>query len=79
MQEASLAIKNTYNGSWIIDYLDPNYRFEKQGEPVEANAPILIRHCPTSHYLGADLNKIKNDFGTEYEVCVNSFATKNRS
>jgi len=25
------------------------------------------------------LNKIKNDFGTEYEVCVHSFATKNRS
>lgn len=29
--------------------------------------------------MAADLNKIKNDFGTEYEVCVNSFATKNRS
>ena len=39
----------------------------------------MIRHCQTSHYLAADLNKIKNDFGTEYEVCVHSFATKNRS
>lgn len=59
--------------------MDPNYRFEKQGEPVEANAPLLIRHCATSHYLAADLNKIKNDFGNEYEVCVKSHSTKNRS
>eukprot|EP00347_Sterkiella_histriomuscorum_P021558 403333558 len=78
-QEASLSVTESYNGTWVIDYMDPNYRFEKQGEPVEANAPILIRHCSTSHYLAADLNKIKNDFGQEYEVCVNSFATKNRS
>jgi hypothetical protein len=78
-QDASFASADSYTGTWVIDYLDPNFRFEKQGEPVEANAPILIRHCSTSHYLAADMNKIKNDFGTEYEVCVNSFATKNRS
>jgi hypothetical protein len=78
-QEASFAVQDSYNGTWIIDYLDPNFRFEKQGEPVEANAPLLIRHCGTSHYLSADLNKLKNDFGTEFEVCVKSFATKNRS
>lgn len=29
--------------------------------------------------MAADLNKIKNDYGNEFEVCVNSFATKNRS
>jgi len=29
--------------------------------------------------LAADNNRIKNDFGTEFEVCVNSFCTKNRS
>ena len=28
-QEASLNAKKSYNGTWIIDYLDPNYRFEK--------------------------------------------------
>lgn len=41
--------------------------------------PILIRHAATSHYLAADLAKLKTDFGDECEVCVNSFATKNRS
>ena len=63
----------------MIDYLDPNFRFEKQGEPVQANDPILIRHCATSHYLASDLKKIKNEFGQENEVSVNSFASKNRS
>ena len=28
-QEASLTIKNSFYGTWIIDYLDPNYRYEK--------------------------------------------------
>ena len=41
--------------------------------------PILLRHSPTSHYLASDLVKYRNDFGTEFEVCVNSFATKNKS
>ena len=69
---------NNY-GTWIIDHIDPNFRFEKQGEPVRIGDPILIRHGPTSHYLAADTVKYKNDFGTEFEVSVNSFATKNKS
>lgn len=79
-QEASLTTKDvTFKNSWIIDHIDPNFRFEKQGTPVEVNDPILIRHLATNHYLASDLNKIKNDFGTEYEVFVHSFASKNRS
>jgi hypothetical protein len=79
-QEASLTTKDVpINSTWIIDYLDPNFRFEKQGSPVEVNDPILIRHLGTNHYLASDLNKLKNDFGSEYEVFVHSFASKNRS
>ena len=74
-----MSSKESYNGTWVIDYLDPNFRFEKQGEPVQANDPLLIRHCATSQYLGSDLKKVKNEFGQEFEVSVNSFATKNRS
>ena len=69
---------NNY-GIWIIDHIDPNFRFEKQGEPVRVGDPILIRHGPTSHYLASDSVKYKNDFGTEFEVMVNSFSTKNKS
>ncbi len=79
-QEANLTTKDVpYNNTWVIDYLDPNFRFEKQGTPVECNDPILIRHVATNHYLATDFNKLKNDFGTEYEVFVHSFASKNRS
>jgi hypothetical protein len=78
-QEASFSTKQSYSGTWIIDYLDPNFRFEKQGEIIQYNDPILIRHASTSHYLASDKNKLQNDFGSEYELCVNSFASKNRS
>ena len=79
-QEAFLTTKDVaFNNSWIIDSIDPNFRFEKQGTPVECNDPILIRHVATNHYLSSDMNKIKNDFGTEYEVCVHSYSSKNRS
>lgn len=79
-QEVSLTTKdNLFNNTWIIDFLDPNFRFEKQGTPVEVNDPVLIRHLSTNAYLSADLNKIKNDFGTEFEVSVHNFSSKNRS
>jgi len=79
-QEASLTTKDVpINSTWVIDYIDPNFRFEKQGSPVEVNDPILIRHLGTNHYLATDFNKIKNDFGVEYETLVQSFASKNRS
>jgi len=79
-QEASLTTKDVaFNNTWIIDHIDPNYRFEKQGTPIEVNDPILIRHLATNHYLASDFNKIKNDFGVENEVFVHSFASKNRS
>ena len=44
-QEASLHSKDTFNSVWIIESLNPNDRFERQGEAVKAGEPILIRHC----------------------------------
>ena len=46
---------------------------------MQIGDPILIRHSPTSHYLAADTVKYRNDFGTEFEVCVNSFAKLNKT
>lgn len=70
----------SYDGVWIIDALDPVYRFEKQGEVVPANTPVLLRHVQTSVYLGAcSSNKYKNDFGTEHEVYCFNHSTLNRS
>jgi len=78
-QEASMHTKASYNGTWIIDSVDPTFRFETQGEPVKASDPILIRHCPTQHYLASDNKRYANDFGGENEVCTHSFAQQKKT
>lgn len=44
----------TSEGAWVIDSVDPNERFEKQGEIIPANEPVLIRHCNTNVLLASD-------------------------
>lgn len=69
-----------YDGVWVIDAIDPVFRFEKQGELVPANAPILLRHVQSCVYLGScPTNKYKNDFGAEHEVYCYNHSTLNRS
>lgn len=65
---------------WVIDHVDPNLRFEMQGEVVRANDPVLLRSQHTCKYMAADLNtKYKNDFGTEFEVYCGMHSSKNLS
>lgn len=69
-----------FDGIWIIDHIDPNVRFEMQGEIVKAGDPVLLRHQHTCVYLAADDGtKVKNDFGSENEVYCNNHCTKNKS
>ena len=66
--------------AWVIDSLDPNDRFEKQGEVVAANEPILLRHCHTNVLLATDAAvPLKNDFGTEFEVHCKNHSRNNLS
>lgn len=68
------------NGVWLVDSVEPNTRFERQGEIIQSGEPILLRHVPTCVYLGADSSlKVKNDFGSENEVHCFNHATKNKS
>jgi len=71
--------KLSYDTVWTIEHIDPNKRFAMKSQPVEANAPVIIEHCGTSHLLASDLIEYRNDFGIEYEVCVHSYATLNKS
>ena len=71
--------KNIYNTVWKITHADPNLRTSTLGQPVLANDPILIEHCATSHYLASDNTNYRNDFGSEFEVCVHSYATNNKA
>jgi hypothetical protein len=69
-----------YNGVWVLDSVDPNFRMEMQGEIVKAGDPVLIRHIQTCVYLGADKDiKYKNDFGSENEVHCHNWCTSNKS
>ena len=68
-----------YDTVWTIEHLDPNKRYAIKSQVVEANQPVIIEHCGTSHFLASDMIEYRNDFGIEYEVCVHSYATLNKS
>lgn len=47
-----------------------------QGEIVQSDKPVLLRHVQTCVFLGSDNSlKYKNEFGTEYEVHCHNHAT----
>lgn len=72
--------QETFNMVWIVDSMDPNDRFERQGEPVPAGEALLLRHAQTGQYLATDPKKsFKNDFGTEFEVSAHSFHGINKT
>ena len=71
--------KTIYATVWKLVHIDPNRRIGTVGESVMANEQVLIEHCGTSHYLASDTLEYRNDFGTEYEVCVHSYSTNNKS
>lgn len=54
-------------------------RLKVRGQPLEANSPVVIEHCATAHLLASDKLQYRNDFGSEYEVNVHSYATANKS
>ena len=71
--------KKNYDTVWTLESSDPNYRLTANNSPLLSNTPLIIKHKATSHYLASDIVEYRNDFGTEYEVCVHSFATLNKS
>lgn len=78
-QEASLHTRDTYQAVWVIESLNPNDRFERQGEAVKAGEPILLRHCQSQKFLATDNHIIQNDFGAEFEVFTHSFTNTNKT
>ena len=78
-QEASVHSNEHFIGTWVVESLDPNDRFERCGEPVEPGQPILFRHCQTGQYLASDANRHGNEFGGEWEVMCHSFAQQNKT
>ncbi len=69
----------TYDTVWSVEHGDPNKRYAMKSQPVPVNESVILEHAGTSHYLASDLTEYRNDFGVEYEVCVHSYATLNKS
>ncbi len=78
-QEVCVTNMKTFDTVWEIEDLDPNTRFEVNGDAVSANGPVLIKHASTCHFLASERLPQRNTYGEEFEVCVHSFATQNKS
>eukprot|EP00490_Sorites_sp_Unknown_P001008 CAMPEP_0114677624 /NCGR_PEP_ID=MMETSP0191-20121206/50761_1 /TAXON_ID=126664 /ORGANISM="Sorites sp." /LENGTH=299 /DNA_ID=CAMNT_0001950487 /DNA_START=45 /DNA_END=944 /DNA_ORIENTATION=- len=60
---------------WQALYPDTNARFEMDGEPVQAGAPLVMRHVQTGSFLASDEIPYHNIFGVEFEVhCFHYFS-----
>jgi len=68
-QEVNLVNNPGYDTCWTAVYKDPDQRFEMEGQPVPANAELVLLHSATrSGLASATSAKIHNDFGQEFEV-----------
>jgi hypothetical protein len=77
--DLSMHADKTYATVWTVEAVDPNYRFEQQGQPVRCNEPILLKNAATNHFAGSDSTLIKNTFGKEFEAFVHCVAGSNKS
>jgi hypothetical protein len=71
-QEVALVNTPGYDTVWVAAYKDADKRFEMEGQPVPANAEIMIFHGQTRSGLASEKAPYHNDFGLEYEVCAHS-------
>lgn len=71
-QEVLMHPTTAYDSVWMVQYRDPGLRFEMEGQPVPANAEVVILHAQTRQALSSDRHRIFNDFGHEYEVCAHT-------
>lgn len=68
-QEVACVNVSSYDTVWIAQFKDHEQRLHMEGQPVPANAEILIKHAATGQCLSSDKKAYHNDFGLEYEVC----------
>ena len=65
---------NSTDTVWRCEAADPRLRFELEGSPVPANAPLIVVHNATNACLAAQKKyPYFTDFGNEFEVCVHTF------
>ena len=78
-QEVCISNVTGWTTVWEVQYLDPQFKMEMEGQAVPTNAPIALVHCGTHQHLASDVIKYKNDFGTEYEMFCKTFSDIEKS
>ncbi|KAI8917130.1 hypothetical protein DFJ77DRAFT_547948 [Powellomyces hirtus] len=73
-QAAYTTFERDYRSVWQIEYADPGMRPEMEGADLQANTPIILRHCKTGSCLSSDTAfTVRNDFGMEHEVACHTY------
>jgi len=67
-QEVCVTTEDSWHCVFEVVCLDPQYKLEMEGQPIQANAPFAIMHLATRTYLASDKVTYRNDFGAEYEL-----------
>ena len=60
--------KESYAAVWTIGTIERDADPEYEGEPVNLNTPVFIKHCQTCAPLSAHEVSYFNDYGNEYEL-----------
>jgi len=68
-QEVAVCAIDSYDTVWCAQFKNFENRYEMEGQPVPANAEIVLIHAATRQALSSEKKMIFNDFGKEYEVC----------
>lgn len=50
-QEVVMSTKGDWSTVWEVQYLDPQFKMEMEGQPVPTNAPVSLMHCATRGFL----------------------------
>lgn len=76
-QEVSIYYKKAYNTVWRV-HPAQGCRKTQRGQPVCANAGIILEHAATCQNLSSDFVQYQNEFGSEFEVCCKAMHSRQK-
>ncbi|EDQ84573.1 uncharacterized protein MONBRDRAFT_34653 [Monosiga brevicollis MX1] len=63
----------TFDCAWTFVAVDPQMRFEMEGQPVPAGEPVLLKHARTGVLLAVFKQHVwRSEFGAEFEVACDT-------
>ncbi|KRX04879.1 MIR motif [Pseudocohnilembus persalinus] len=71
--------RDNVNTVWVAENNNPQIRFEQNGQKVNCNQPVVIKHVLTQQWLGSDSINYSNIFGNEFEVYAHSHQCHNKT